>query len=93
MPQTRSTLPTTRSGTVRAHLSTTKCRKTLDSDQLAAKRLKTQGKVQDDNDEISDDNNADSVTDPIVDDEDLVPVKGGQGGHKARKQRNRVQNQ
>ena len=62
-------------------------------DQLAAKRLKTQGKVQDDNDEISDDNDADNVTDPIIDDEDLVPVKGGRGGHKACKQRNRVQNQ
>ena len=91
MSPTHSTFPTTRSGTIRANNPTTKCRKTSDLDQLAAKRPKTQGKIEDNSDSDADHNgngtdNNDIGTD---DEEDLVPMKGGQGGHKARKQRNR----
>ena len=54
-----------------------------DSDQLAPKCLKTQGKASDNND--NDPNDNDDGTD---NDEGLVPMKGGRGGHKARKQKN-----
>ena len=94
MPQTRSTFPTTRSGTVRANLSTTKRRKTSDSDQLAAKRLKVQDdndNADNDNDSIDNDNDNDGIDNSADNNNNnLVPVKGGRGGHKARKQRNRI---
>ena len=101
MPQTCSTFPTTCSGTIRAQISTTKCRKTSDSDQLAAKRLK----VQDDNNNNTNNNNSINNNNNSINNNNdnhdnsadnnnnnLVPVKGGRGGHKACKQRNCVNN-
>ena len=83
MPPTCSTFPTTRSGTICGNIPSTKCCKILDSDQLAPKCLKTQGKASDDNDNDPNDNN-----DGTDNDEGLVPMKGGRGGHKACKQKN-----
>ena len=101
MPQTHSTFPTTCSSTIHAQISTTKHRKTLDLDQLAAKHLK----VQDDNNNNADnaDNNNNSIDNhnnnnnnnnnsANNNNNNLVPMKGGQGGHKACKQRNCVNN-
>ena len=83
MPSAWSTFPTTHSGTICGNIPSTKHRKILDSDQLAPKHLKTQGKASDDNNNDPDDN--DYGTD---NDEGLVPMKGGRGGHKAHKQKN-----
>ena len=88
MPPTHSTFPTTCSGTICASAPTTRHCKTSDSDQLAPKSPKTQGKAPDSNNDDADSNNDGTNSNKNLNDENLLPVKGGWGGHKARKQRN-----
>ena len=65
MPPTRSAFPTTRSGTIRGNIPSTKHRKISDSDQLALKCLKTQGKASDNNDNDPDDNDDGTDNDDV----------------------------
>ena len=85
-----SAFPTTCSGTIHGNIPSTKWCKISDSDQLAPKCLKTQGKASDNNNNDPDDNDdgTDNDNDNNLNDEGLVPMKGGQGGHKAHKQKN-----